>query len=315
MKAWANLVRRVGIVAALVGASALSGCATYYDDGYYSDRYYDDGGDYYVGRSYDYYDDYGYAYGPSYYYDSVLWPTRRYYDPWYSPYWYGSYPRSSFGFSLGYRDPWFYPSPYRYGSWGWFGGSHYWDRRDRRNVNRGDWRPGRNDDPYRRGDYRPGSAADETARIANRRGADRPVGRTYSDPDRGYRNGPIDGTRGVNPIDPARMPEGEPARGNWGRSRDGGSDDRYGSRRIEQMERPGSQRFERAPSFDPAPRAEPRMEQRVERYEPRAEPRFEQRQEAPRFEQRQEAPRFDPPPVSDSGWSRGRDEDDGREPE
>jgi hypothetical protein len=296
MKVWAHIVRRVGLVAALVGASALTGCATYYDSSYYNGGYYEDAygnrGDYYTDDSYYGYDDYGY--GSSYYYGSVLWPTWRYYDPWYSPYWYGGYPYSGFGFSLGYYDPFYYPGPYRYGSYGWYGhhGYGHHGRHDRRNVNRGDWRPRDNDDPYRRGDYRQGSAADETARLANRRGIDRPLGRTYADPDRQYRSLPS------QPMQPSQqMPQGD-----WRRSRDGGSGDGYSSRRIEQMERPGAERFERAPAYQPAPRAEPR----AQRYEPRAEPRFEQRQEAPRFS---------PPPVSDSGRSRGRDEDSGREPQ
>jgi hypothetical protein len=196
MKTWAK------VLAALMGASALSGCATYYDD------YYRDG--YYTSRSYDRYDPY---YGGGYYYDAVLWPSYRYYDPWYSPFFYGSYSHR-----------------------------HRHHRRD-------DWRPHRNDDPYRRGDYHPGSAGQEADRLANRRRLDRPTtgGRGYVDPDRDF--------RGSGDM------QARPARGDWSRGRDGG----YESG---------------APSSQPLPQPE----FRAERFEPRAEPRFEQRQEAPRFD-------------------------------
>ena len=132
-------------VAALLTAS-LGACATYSDSYYYAaDRGY---GDYYTSRYDDYYDDgYGYGYDayfgyqswPSYY--SVLWPVySRYSDPWYSPgFYYGVtyFPRTYFGWGLGYRNSWTYYhaySPYR---WSFYDNYYDWHRYDYRYRHRG----------------------------------------------------------------------------------------------------------------------------------------------------------------------------------
>jgi hypothetical protein len=149
-------VRRAGALAALAFATLVSGCATYSDSYYVDDRY---GGDYYYGRDDGYYAD---PYWGAYAYDSVLWPTYRWYDPWYAPgYYYGiNYSPSWFGLSFGYfgrshyYSPWAYHhySPYRYSWWdnhATYGGTG--------------WRHG-----YRDGysAYRFGSARNEAERIA-----------------------------------------------------------------------------------------------------------------------------------------------------
>ncbi|HVF35478.1 MAG TPA: hypothetical protein VND91_09175 [Candidatus Saccharimonadia bacterium] len=156
-------VRRAGALAAFVVATLLAGCTTYPDSYYASDDRY--GGDYYYGRADRYYDD---PYWGAYAYDSIFWPTYRWYDPWYSPaYSYGvSFSPSWFGLSFGYfggrRYPWGYHhyAPYR-ASW--------WD--NRAYYGGAGWRHGYRDGLSGR---RFGSARNEAERIARAEGVARP---------------------------------------------------------------------------------------------------------------------------------------------
>lgn len=327
------LFRSATSAAALFVALAASGCATY--DSYYSDgyTYRDEGytyrepysttssrGDDYVDTSYGYYDDDSYWSGYNTYY-SALWPTYRYHDPWYDPYYYGvSYayhPRSS-GFFGWYSNPWYDGRGWGYGYGLGYSGyapyRHGW-RRDRRdNVDYADWRPSRQDRGYRR------DAAEEQAdRLANRRAVDRVSygGGGYVGGGRGYRNeggyrddaqrngGYGNGavgqrTRGFGvPVDPAdRSLTREPERGNWSRERDDGrgpADDSYDTRNAEREV--GYSRGRDNRGYGTMQRSEPRDREtyrETRRYEPR-EPSFEP--SSPSYER--STPRYEMPSRSD----------------
>lgn len=154
-------VRRAGALAAFLVAALLAGCTTYPDSYYASDDRY--GGDYYYGRADRYYDD---PYWGAYAYDSIFWPTYRWYDPWYSPgFSYGvSFFPSWWGLSLGhfggYHHHHHHYSPYR-GSW-WDNRAYYGDA---------GWRHGYRD---RYSGQRFGSARNEAERIARAEGIARP---------------------------------------------------------------------------------------------------------------------------------------------
>ncbi len=224
--------RAVALAAFAVATLFASGCTTY--DSYYYDR--GDGGDYYThDRWYD--DGYGY-YGGHYglwAYDSVLWPSYRWYDPWYAPgYYYGiSWSPSWYGLSFGYHGrsryghPWAYHhySPYR-GSW--WDNHHYYGGTG--------WRHGYRD---RYSSYRFGSARNEAERLARLEGADRPYARDGEarparDPGR-YGDGALGArTRGFGvPVAPHESTERAPQRGDYSRGIDYG--DRAGN--VEYVER------------------------------------------------------------------------------